>query len=80
MKPVNTTRPTTILPVQPSRGLRWALDASIFRHLKISYHDEDAWKKGYFQSYPRAQEYVIDADTVAIAWAIDLDNEKRAIR
>ena len=54
-----------------SRG-RWGLDASLFQHLKISYHDQGSWRDGYFQSYPRAQEYVIHADARAIDWALDL--------
>ena len=51
---------------------RWALDPDLFRHLTISYHSSDAWKDGYFQSYPRAQEYVIQADNAASAWARNL--------
>jgi hypothetical protein len=51
-----------------SRG-RWNLDPVVFRHLSISYHTIDAWKDGYFQSYPRAQEYVIEVDDAAERWA-----------
>jgi hypothetical protein len=51
---------------------RWQLDRRIFRHLPISYHDADAWRDGYFQSYPRAQEYVVGADKGAERWARDL--------
>jgi hypothetical protein len=54
-----------------SRG-RWNLDPNIFKHLPISYHTADAWMDDYFQSYPRAQEYVIDADVGAIDWATKL--------
>jgi Nucleotide modification associated domain 3 len=31
---------------------RWRLDPDLFQHLKISYHAADAWREGYFQSYP----------------------------
>jgi hypothetical protein len=48
---------------------RWSLDPRLFRHLTISYHTSQAWKDGYFQSYPRAQEYVIHADKSAEEWA-----------
>jgi hypothetical protein len=48
---------------------RWSLDPQIFQHLTISYHTSHAWKDGYFQSYPRAQEYVIHADSRAEQWA-----------
>jgi len=52
-----------------SRRGRWNLDPVLFRHVRISYHSETAWHDGYFQSYPRAQEYVIHADDPIIAWA-----------
>ena len=54
-----------------TRG-RWRLDQVLFRGLTISYHDERAWRPGYFQSYPRAQEYVIDANADVRRWAFDL--------
>lgn len=47
----------------------WALDPSIFRGVTISYHSEEAWRDGFFKSYPRAQEYVIAADERVEAWA-----------
>ena len=48
---------------------RWRLDRALFEHLEISYHAASAWREGYFQSYPRAQEYVITADAAARRWA-----------
>jgi hypothetical protein len=48
---------------------RWCLEPRLFKHLSISYHTSDAWKDGYFQSYPRAQEYVIQADDAVRDWA-----------
>lgn len=54
-----------------SRG-RWKLDPVLFQHVKISYHSETAWRDGYFQSYPRAQEYVVHADDAIVAWALQL--------
>lgn len=54
-----------------TRG-RWRLDPRLFRGLPISYHDEGAWRPGYFQSYPRAQEYVIDGNTDVRRWAFEL--------
>jgi hypothetical protein len=54
-----------------SRG-RWRLDPRLFRKACISYHDEGAWRDGYFQSYPRAQEYVIEADKAIRDWAVEL--------
>ncbi len=54
---------------------RWRLDADVFRHLKITYHTDAAWRDEYFQSYRRAQEYVIHADNQAVEWAYDLVRE-----
>jgi hypothetical protein len=54
-----------------TRG-RWRLDPTLFRGLPISYHDERAWRPRYFQSYPRAQEYVIDVNTDVRRWAFAL--------
>lgn len=51
---------------------RWSLDPAVFKSLQISYHTQGAWKDGYFQSYLRAQEYVIHADKRAERWANDL--------
>jgi hypothetical protein len=51
---------------------RWDLDPDIFRHLTITYHRDSAWKEDHFKSYPRAQEYVIHADSRAEDWAYDL--------
>lgn len=51
---------------------RWSLNPDIFKHLPISYHSDCAWKDNYFQSYPRAQEYVINADERAGSWAYNL--------
>lgn len=54
-----------------TRG-RWRLPPSVFRDLRISYHDASAWRNGYFQSYARAQEYVVEANEAATRWALDL--------
>jgi Nucleotide modification associated domain 3 len=51
---------------------RWRLARSVFGHVSISYHTDAAWRDGHFQSYPRAQEYVIDADSGVADWALDL--------
>jgi hypothetical protein len=48
---------------------RWNLDSGIFRNVTITYHTDAAWHDGYFQSYPRAQEYVIHADRGVTDWA-----------
>jgi len=48
---------------------RWDLDPALFRHLSLSYHSALSWRDGYFQSYPRAQEYVVHADEPVIDWA-----------
>jgi Nucleotide modification associated domain 3 len=58
--------------VLTQRGMsrsRWKLDPRVFQHLEISYHSASSWMNGYFQSYPRAQEYVVKADEGAANWA-----------
>lgn len=47
----------------------WALDPGIFGNVEISYHSREAWRDGYFKSYPRAQEYVIAPDERVTGWA-----------
>ncbi len=47
---------------------KWNLDPRLFQNTRISYHSASAWKEDFFQSYPRAQEYVIDASASIISW------------
>ena len=61
-----------ILTKQNFSRSRWNLDPALFGHAKISYHSETSWRDGYFQSYPRAQEYVIHADDAIVSWASQL--------
>ncbi len=61
-------RPARVLSKPGLTRSRWALDPHLFRKRPISYHSDAAWRAGYFQSYPRAQEYVIDADEPVIEW------------
>jgi hypothetical protein len=42
---------------------------SRFKDAEISYHTKEAWRDGYFKSYPRAQEYVIAPNTKVATWA-----------
>lgn len=56
---------------------RWNLDSALFQNVKISYHSKTAWRNGYFQSYPRAQEYVIHADELIVSWASQLIRKSR---
>jgi hypothetical protein len=51
---------------------RWRLDPRLFGMARISYHDGSAWRDGYFQSYPKAQEDVIEADKAIRDWAVRL--------
>jgi len=50
---------------------RWRLPERL-RNVAISYHDDSAWHHSYFQSYPRAQEYVVHADRSVASWAYGL--------
>jgi len=65
-------RDTLVLSDRSLSRSRWCLNPQIFQHLPISYHTSAAWKDSYFQSYPRAQEYVIQADEPAANWACQL--------
>ena len=56
---------------------RWNLNPEIFRGVKISYHSDNSWKKGYFQSAGRGQEFVIHADEKIIEWAFGLIKDAR---
>lgn len=61
--------------VLTKRGMprsRWNLDPALFQHVRISHHSEESWKDGYFESFPRAQEYVVHADEAIIGWAHQL--------
>lgn len=60
-----------------SNRSHWNLDPKIFRHVKISYHPENSWKEGYFQSAGRGQEFVIHADEGVIKWASNLIKNSR---
>ena len=55
----------------------WNLNPKIFRHVRISYHSENSWKDGYFQSVGRGQEFVIHADEKIIEWAFRLIEDAR---
>jgi len=47
---------------------KWDLP-DCFREAKISYHDEDSWKEGYFQSAAIWQEFVIKDSEKIEEWA-----------
>lgn len=61
--------PSLVLSQPGPQRSRWALDPSIFRGIPISYHTDAAWRDGYFQSYPRGQEYVVEGTGPVIQWA-----------
>lgn len=51
---------------------KWSLDPAVFGDANISYHSANAWRAGYFQSYSRGQEYVIQDTANVERWAQDL--------
>ncbi len=55
---------------------RWQLPA-IFKSLTITYHSPQSWKKGYFQSAGRGQEFVVQQDQQAENWAKGLIQNNR---
>lgn len=46
---------------------KWDL-SDLFRNVEITYHSDKSWKKGYFQSVGRGQEFVIQANDEVIEW------------
>ena len=46
---------------------KWNLNPRIFKNLKISYHP-NPWRKGFFQSAHRGQEFVIEENTEVNSW------------
>ena len=66
-----------VLTKQGESRSRWNLNPKIFRHVRISYHSENSWKDGYFQSAGRGQEFVIHADEEIIEWAFRLIKDAR---
>ena len=60
---------------------KWNLP-EIFRNAKISYHSENSWEQGYFQSAKIGQEFVIQDNSAIENWARKLieDNVNREPR
>lgn len=50
---------------------KWDLP-KIFKNVNITYHSQDSWKDGYFQSAHRGQEFVVDENKEIQDWAIKL--------
>jgi len=50
---------------------KWDLH-DCFKGCEISYHKEDSWKDGYFQSAAIGQEFVIKDNDQVEEWARDL--------
>ena len=62
-------RPELVLSKPGMTRSCWALAPAVFGGVQISYHTQAAWCDGYFKSYPRAQEYVIEEDDKVNDWA-----------
>lgn len=50
---------------------KWNLP-SIFKDVKITYHNKDSWKEDHFKSACRGQEFVIEDNKGIEKWAINL--------
>ena len=46
---------------------KWQLP-ELFRNIEITYHSEKSWKKGYYQSVGRGQEFVIQENQEIEGW------------
>lgn len=49
----------------------WELP-DFFKNVKITYHNQNSWKEGYFKSACRGQEFVIEENEEIEKWAIHL--------
>lgn len=49
----------------------WELP-EFFKNKKITYHNKESWKDGYFKSACRGQEFVIEENKEIENWAIHL--------
>ena len=50
---------------------RWALP-DFFKEVRISHHNADSFRNGYFQSVPIGQEFVISEDERITNWAYEI--------
>jgi len=55
---------------------KWDLP-DCFRDAEVSYHKEDSWKDGYFQSAAIGQEFVVKDNDKVEEWAKSLINGSR---
>ncbi|MCX4316101.1 MAG: hypothetical protein OSJ52_05610, partial [Lachnospiraceae bacterium] len=55
---------------------RWSLPEE-FKALSLTYHKENSWKEGYFQSACRGQEFVFEENEIVSNWACKIieDNQ-----
>lgn len=60
--------PELVLSKSEETRSKWLLP-DVFRETKISYHSENSWRKGYFQSAGRGQEFVLNASDGIKSWA-----------
>ena len=75
--------PEAVLTAEGMPRSRWNLEEKWgFQHSDskpgITYHSEKSWKKGYFQSACRGQEFVIEDNEKIEAWARKLISDCRA--
>ena len=66
-------KPELVLTKDGFSRSRWQLP-DFLKKANISYHSEDSWKKDYFQSVAKGQEFVIttDKNDLLQKWASDL--------
>ena len=60
--------PELVLSKSGKKRSKWLLP-DIFKETEISYHSNNSWKEGYFQSAGRGQEFVLNATDDIKAWA-----------
>jgi len=63
--------PCLVLTKDGCNKSKWKLP-NFFRNTNISYHEKKAWRKGYFQSVARGQEFVVEENKRVTNWAKSL--------
>lgn len=63
--------PNLVLTKEGETKSKWSLP-DFFKETKISFHKQDSWKDGYFQSAGRGQEFVMEATPQIEEWARDI--------
>jgi len=66
--------PNLVLTKKGFSRTKWELPL-FFKKVNISYHPKNCWKKNYFQSMARGQEFVTEENEKITKWAMQIINQ-----